>query len=257
VLAALEKEPVGATIAERVQLDDASLQRLCGLLQGSSAKLAAGLVMGLCERAARDPQARAATTKMAQQVGIEFFAAKITPETLTKYGRMGATAVLLSAQAPMPMVVSIVRTMPAAEGLTLVPALPPAVLNLLSLPYGLWLTGASPQERTQLITLGLQKAAASLTPVAVRTFVTQGGEGWELPTVRLLARTAIVQHCASELLTMYRSGRTNTEVRLVLLEALAQSADYGADVLTWRLAELVEHDAIRLRLAELRQEKKR
>ncbi len=260
VVAALENEPVGDAIAERAPLDEAGLQRLLHLLTGKSAKFAAGIARGLCERSALERAkgqqlAEAATTRLAMALGIQKFVDLIDVEKLSPNARTALASVAVRARADVPVLAGILGALPASGAMPILAGFPGAVLSRLDTTVARLLREASPRDRTGLAQILLAPERGASARPLVEVLVETWGMGWELRTVRLIAEAAVRQNCAAPLVAIVHHTQTPVEVRLPLLDVLAQSPQ-AEEVLKWRFAELMDADAIRLRLVELRKERK-
>ncbi len=260
VITALENEPVGDAIAERAPLDEGGLQRLLHLLTGKSAKFAAGIARGLCERAALDRSkgrqvVEAATARLAVAVGIQKFVELIDITKLSPAGRTSLAHIAVQSRADVETLAAILGSVPPSSAIALLQGFPNVVLNRLETTIGRLLRDGSPRDRTALAAILLAPDRATgprqLTDVLMETL----GNGWELRTVRLAAEGAVRQNCAERLILLQRNSQTPIEIRLMLLDVLARSP-HGEEVLKWRFAELMDAEALRQRLVDLRKERK-
>ncbi len=260
VIAALENEPVGDAIAERSPLTEAGLQRLLHLLTGQSEKFAAGIARGLCERAAADTAkghvaVEAAAVRLATAVGIRKFVGLIDTSKLSAAARASLASIAVQAQADGEMLAGILAAVPTPAAFGLVQRLPNAVISRLDSTMARLLKETSPRDRQTLATLLLVPERTDGAKLVVDALTATGGEGWELRTVRIAAVAAVRQNCATPLIAMMRGTQAPPEVRLALLEVLARSP-LADEALKWRFAELMDIEAVRNRLAELRKERK-
>lgn len=260
VIAALENEPVGDAIAERAPLDEAGLQRLLNLLTGKSAKFAGGIARGLCERSALDRAkgqhvVETATTRLAIGLGIQKFTELIDIQKLTPAARTSLAHIAVQSRASVEVLAGILSSVPPAAAISLLQGFPGPVLARLESTIDRLLRDGSPRDRTTLAAILLAPDRSTGARQIVDVLVGTAGSGWELRTVRLVAEAAVRQNCADKLIAVQRDTHTPIEIRLMLLEVLARSP-LADEVLKWRFAELMDAEALRQRLVELRKERK-
>lgn len=261
VITALENEPVGDAIAGRAPLDDAGLQRLLHLLMGKSHKLAAGIARGLCERASADnknaePLAVApAAVRLASTLGIKKFIDLVDIAALTPAGRTALAHIAVRAHADVEHLAAILASVPPQAAIQLLQGFPGPVLAKMEGTIGRLLRNGNPRERTALATILLDPARHTGASQLVGVLVETRAEGWELRTVRAAAEAAVRQGCAEPLLALQRNTAITLDIRILLLEVLAHSP-LADEALKWRMAELLDADALRTRLVALRKERK-
>lgn len=253
ILGALEREPVGAVIAERAPLDEAGQGRLVALLTGSSPTIAAGIAGGLCSRCLQDRAAMRPVATVAAQVGVARFAAMLRPAELGSRACLAACAVLLQADAGMADLRALLTELAPADAAALLPGIPTHIWPHLTHHLTQWLGAASSAERDRLIDASLDRGGNAAVSAAVAAVVAVKGEQWNRRTLVRVGRAAVQTGAAQPLYDLYRAGNSSLEVRVLLLELLVDCPTCGPQILKWRLAELVEHEAIRARLAELRE----
>ena len=256
ILGALEREPVGAVIAERAPLDEAGQGRLVALLTGSSPTIAAGLAGGLCTRCLEDRTALRPVSAVAAQVGVARFAGLLRPATLGSRGCLAASAVLMQAHAGIDELRALLTELTPADAVLLLPGVPATMWPHLRHHLTQWLGSATADERDRLIDASLDRGGQVAIGAAVAAVVAAKGEQWNRRTLVRVGRAAVATGAAQPLYELYRAGHSSLEVRVLLLELLVDCPTLGPQVLKWRLAELVEHEAIRSRLAELRESRR-
>ncbi len=260
VIAALENEPVGDAIAERSPLTEAGLQRLLNLLTGQSAKFAAGIARGLCERASADSAkggtaVEIAAARLASSVGIRKFVQLIDIAKLTPGARTSLASIAIQAQADGELLGVILATVPTAAAFELVQRLPGSTVARLDTLMLRLLRETGPRDRHTLTGILLAPERSNGAKPLVDVLVETLADGWELRTIRLVAAGAVRQNVAAPLVGLMRGTQAPPEVRLMLLEVLARSP-LADEALKWRFSELMDTEAMRARLAELRKERK-
>jgi hypothetical protein len=253
VIHALEDEPVGKTIAARTPLDRNGAMQLAQVLRGQSAKLAAGVVHGLIERAAREgAEAEQFAARMAAVVGEAVWCGHLDPNLVPASARPAMARIVAVARFSPPQLGRILGLLRPAEAIAALAHIPADTLTGLDEALLSLLADASARERATLVVPLLEHSRPATLARLVALLAESRAEGWDLRTIRLIAQAAIPHGQGEALLHLQRSSTVPIVIRLALLEALAHAPETAEPALRWRAAELLDASEMRERLSALR-----
>ena len=262
-VAELAAFPVGDALATATTLEpgmsDDKLAAIQAVLQQQPEATASGLLRGLLERVATDPEGLVPVlARLMALVSAGTFLRLAQPATLSAQVRPLVGRILLAAVPTAEELSVVCASLPVSAFVEVLRATPIAALAPLVPALATVLGAADAREKAAIVLYLTDPARASELPVDAVVALTSAlvgaqGQGWDVRSVRLVAESALrVNENVEGLFSLQRSPKASPAVRVAVLDALARSAEHAPEALKWRMGEMFDAPEVRDRLVELR-----
>lgn len=217
--AAIEREPIGETIAASVRLNEITKPEVERLLAGERSRISQGFVHGFMERAGADRAALDAAIALAQKIGLKSLWKHIDLAKLAPAAQRGLVQVLPKCDPNPAIARDLLRNAKTAG--PLLAAMPAAALMPLIGEVKVFLEkadhGAAEPVVDALVKAGNAETIAMLGELALA----RDGAGWRKQTVEPLLKALMAAgHGEKLVLPLAKNRKVDPPARLVAYQAL-------------------------------------
>lgn len=253
LLAALEDEPIGRTLAENTALDEHAVRALADLLATPPSSITRDLAMHLVERLTGDQASLQSLAQLMMTTGFGVFWAHVDTAALSERSVTVLGKLLLACKAPEGLLADLVKDSPPAVALRLATGFPPEMLWALRQTVCKLLGDARPNEAHALLRVLFSDTRFDWANVLGNTVVASNGEALALPVLRTVCSIITKKGlCKQYLVPLVRAKEAKEEVRLTALRFVEQDPNALAEASQWRFRELFVSKELRERLKRAR-----
>lgn len=248
LIAALQGEPLGRAIGDRLELHDLDLAFLADFLSSAEVATGASILNRVVRRGAGEGEALQAIVYLISHWGIADFLRRVDPGQVP--APVGATIVrtLAESGAPVAFVRDFLSRVPPKTAATALVAVPDFLVPMRDLIRDL-LT-QSPAECAVLVQKLLPTAGAEVVGEAL---LASQAAGWTQKMLTHLLPALVLRPKGDEVVAqLARLRGADVSTRMLALDALRQRPELLAETVKWRATDVMEPAEIRERFQELR-----